>query len=1683
METDNIEEVSAITDQTKSNGIQRNLIDSSHDINDAENLFRKTDCNNDDNNDDTLLEDEIDYNDTRSEDGVAELTQFAEEGASLSASDLSNLDQSRLDESTLKNYNYVFNDTVDGGEEGKDADSMAAQQITEMIQSKGESSGRISSEALPATANDNDSEKQTVVQEDSAKSNACLTKPFEDSSASTSTPGALCRGSKDVAISDADDDEYGEDDVEDEDDDDLADDSVVGAFKRSDPAPSASPSTSIPDAPVAVPAVLATVEQSLEEANRSCRDVDPEEANVSFLHLDATGGDETFDTSAVFTSEVGEISYILHDGSFISSDALVFGEVGEEENGANRGRCETVVVAASGGQRLEMVEVNQTSDGHIEQRQTASPNSIAEGSVNASKEATNGDASDSRPAEMLVEGQPGTLPEGFDVNGGELVYLQDGDGEGRLIQLPSNAVFQAEDGTVTMILPDTTEAMPNEGEMMVEDRPSPDLFRPDPSLQSQPDSPSEPPLPLSTHPRSEGVVGLDQDVLLSGDDYRQRAAATVDVVAEDIVNVAAPLLPPPPPPKKKKKKSGSSKMVEGVVEYDLAGFPEDGVIPTDSTNPMAFPGAVSAVPAQIPPNRASGPEVVSGIPAGDGDVGVRRSGAFPCATPGMIQDADTIRALCYDYIDHLITTNRGKIAIPRTHEFGDIGGWGFLHFNPSIPPSFEEYQRHVSPLPKREDFPSKGFSRFLSCRGYLLPKEWERLLPENSEARELYNLGAMQIYARRLCPDALFDPRDDPSHTPEMGVNDAYYSFLASTQQRRPPPDVPLLAITDSKHQAHEEDRNTLGFDHCGSLAPTAGVSKKKTRQHSSAGNTFRNLYRDFPDSPMLALPPPPASLNDSSIILDETNVSFRGEDFEICEELLDNGDATDSLRQRALDSVPFHHSASYIVPQSNAVALRKVGKSNVPLVPSIIRNLDRIICRIKGQRKEHYSTRRKGGEFGFLALGLIRDPPQDSEKMITHRTVYEEKEILARTVIENSSETEKRTSTETQIKVEAEDVVAPEDGKRGDRGDDHGDNDDDVRQDGGSPPRRRQRITTPSPPKNKRESLRQDLRKQTNTPPQNPYRIEKPTNPPPRPSKPRRGVRHSMRIRRSQAKRRRDNDDFLIDYEEEDDDEEDENGQRRKRGLSKRSVNYRHYEIFGSEEDDEDNDGDDGEDDVGSDDYISESPKKTPKTTPKTRGRPAKRSNSDESDIVRKTRRAQRRIIDDAMSEDSGVSDDNAALMAGKDVEGRDEADEEGNEIADAVLVASVDIRGEDSNDIDTTRSRSAEDIAAARKFSKKLRAVATKDLEEEMRRESQLEALEAALSHDGTSPAVRAASFMDSSEIDDMLSAADAFGPDMAAPKATETSAAHGCLLPPNDDDGELDDVHPANGDSGEQRETENQIDDNPNGSNGDNVESTNHDNIVSVALENDDDAVDESYKDDNANDDIDDAEDKRGNAKDESGRFDAQKRQSETETPLDSSIDLFESPHPRAALAKLTPETGGRNETSASKDSYDLIDAASGPVPPTVEQTSEPTSGAPDFLSREQSPSASSTPASTQFLCGFRSQVSPTRGSVRKGIDLKFDGDNDKNDDKIDESMLSVSLDTSNTGIRGKGRRDAPGSGKRPRGRPRKVPDQGSQRRTRSKSSSTEGVRTRSQEKEGKKPRASPPASKRGRRGSKK
>ena len=42
----------------------------------------------------------------------------------------------------------------------------------------------------------------------------------------------------------------------------------------------------------------------------------------------------------------------------------------------------------------------------------------------------------------------------------------------------------------------------------------------------------------------------------------------------------------------------------------------------------------------------------------------------------------------------------------------------------------------------------------------------------------------------------------------------------------------------------------------------------------------------DYPEVPLLALPPPAAPPDEPSVILDRNNVSIRGHDFEICDEL-----------------------------------------------------------------------------------------------------------------------------------------------------------------------------------------------------------------------------------------------------------------------------------------------------------------------------------------------------------------------------------------------------------------------------------------------------------------------------------------------------------------------------------------------------------------------------------------------------------------------------------------------------------------------------------------------------------------------------------------------------------------------------------------------------------------------------
>lgn len=58
-----------------------------------------------------------------------------------------------------------------------------------------------------------------------------------------------------------------------------------------------------------------------------------------------------------------------------------------------------------------------------------------------------------------------------------------------------------------------------------------------------------------------------------------------------------------------------------------------------------------------------------------------------------------------------------------------------------------------------------------------------------------YNLGAMEHYVRRIDPQALRDPRDEPMYTEEMDINDVYYSYLASQKKKD------VLAITDGKEK------------------------------------------------------------------------------------------------------------------------------------------------------------------------------------------------------------------------------------------------------------------------------------------------------------------------------------------------------------------------------------------------------------------------------------------------------------------------------------------------------------------------------------------------------------------------------------------------------------------------------------------------------------------------------------------------------------------------------------------------------------------------------------------------------------------------------------------------------------------------------------------------------------------
>ena len=448
METDNVEEVSETNNPTLNNEIQRNrLIYSTFDSENGSNLTNdnhtdqpiqscKDDAyvngNDDDNGEDA--QDNVD--EARAENSVMELTQYNEDGASFSTLDVSNLDRSELDLSVRRDLNFVFDDTVEGEEDERGG--------RENIRSNSGSDGARPAKALSAPVDEGGNEEATGPREDSSRPKPHLTKPFEDVSPSTATPPAVrCGGSKDVAISDAEDDDGGvhDNDVHDEDDlgavdddNDDQDETDISIGSNREALHNLAQSAATPDISTSVPpdSSLAApsneqMNLSLEAASRSVRDANPEAANLSFLHLDDTFND----TSTVFQSDNGEISFILQDGSFLAADGLVFGEVGEEDEANNGSPNQAVVGAVSIDQRVELVE---TADLPTMRRLgKVNPNVVSEDVANEESADGRQEAADNLPADGQI--QQGNLPEGFDVNGGELVYLQDGDGEGRLIQV------------------------------------------------------------------------------------------------------------------------------------------------------------------------------------------------------------------------------------------------------------------------------------------------------------------------------------------------------------------------------------------------------------------------------------------------------------------------------------------------------------------------------------------------------------------------------------------------------------------------------------------------------------------------------------------------------------------------------------------------------------------------------------------------------------------------------------------------------------------------------------------------------------------------------------------------------------------------------------------------------------------------------------------------------------------------------------------------------------------------------------------------------------------------------------------------------------------------------------------------------------------------------------------------
>ena len=87
----------------------------------------------------------------------------------------------------------------------------------------------------------------------------------------------------------------------------------------------------------------------------------------------------------------------------------------------------------------------------------------------------------------------------------------------------------------------------------------------------------------------------------------------------------------------------------------------------------------------------------------------------PLQAPQTIDSEYVLRYSIYDYVNFLIDVNHGKICVPQTVEFGPIGGKGWHQYNPDIPPSFDEYQLVISPVPSANDFPTKQFKQVVQA--------------------------------------------------------------------------------------------------------------------------------------------------------------------------------------------------------------------------------------------------------------------------------------------------------------------------------------------------------------------------------------------------------------------------------------------------------------------------------------------------------------------------------------------------------------------------------------------------------------------------------------------------------------------------------------------------------------------------------------------------------------------------------------------------------------------------------------------------------------------------------------------------------------------------------------------------------------------------------------------------------